>query len=150
MSNATFPSEPKPIRLSLAKHQGGWRSFAALRMTVFTLLALFAAPGRAAEPALNIYCWDEYLPKDVLQEFTKRIGIPVTLTLYDSNEAMLAKVASGVTAYDLIFPSEYEISTRACWIKTTTPAIDTPSPISSAPPASATTSRSSPPSTVGA
>jgi spermidine/putrescine-binding protein len=77
-----------------------------LALVILALLTLSPA-ARAAD--LNIYCWDEYLPKDVLEDFTKRTGVKVTLTLYDSNEAMLAKVASGVTSYDLIFPSEYAV-----------------------------------------
>jgi spermidine/putrescine-binding protein len=76
---------------------------------ILAALCCFAPLARGAEQTLNIYCWDEYLPKDVLEDFTKRTGIKVTLTLYDSNEAMLAKVASGVTSYDLIFPSEYAV-----------------------------------------
>jgi spermidine/putrescine-binding protein len=81
-----------------------------LALVILALLAL-TFPARAAD--LNIYCWDEYLPKDVLEDFTKRTGVKVTLTLYDSNEAMLAKVASGVTSYDLVFPSEYAVRVLA-------------------------------------
>jgi len=84
-----------------------------MMIAAMMLLAGVASPTRAAEQELNIYCWDEYLPKDVLADFTKRTGIKVTLTLYDSNEAMLAKVASGVTSYDLIFPSEYAVRVLA-------------------------------------
>jgi spermidine/putrescine-binding protein len=80
-----------------------------------TLLALLAlAPtSRADEKVLNVYCWDEYLPKDVLEDFTQRTGVKVTLTLYDSNEAMLAKIAGGVVSYDLVFPSEYAVRVLA-------------------------------------
>lgn len=82
-------------------------------IAAMALLSGLANAARAAEKELNIYCWDEYLPKDVLEDFTKRTGVKVTLTLYDSNEAMLAKVASGVTSYDLIFPSEYAVRVLA-------------------------------------
>jgi spermidine/putrescine-binding protein len=83
-------------------------------MTVFMVVTLIAmtvsvTPVRAADRELNVYCWDEYLPKDVLDDFTKRTGIKVTLTLYDSNEVMLAKLASGVNSFDLVFPSEYAV-----------------------------------------
>src|SRR5256714_1999839 len=77
------------------------------------LLASFLPTARAEENVLNIYCWDEYLPKDVLDDFTKRTGTKVTLTLYDSNEAMLAKLASGVVSFDLVFPSEYAVRVLA-------------------------------------
>jgi spermidine/putrescine-binding protein len=82
----------------------------------FALIAaitLGAASTRADDKVLNVYCWDEYLPKDVLDDFTKRTGTKVTLTLYDSNEAMLAKVASGVVSFDLVFPSEYAVRVLA-------------------------------------
>ena len=75
----------------------------------FVALVSLAGVARAADSELNVYCWDEYLPKDVLDDFTKRTGIKVTLTLYDSNEVMLAKLASGVNSFDLVFPSEYAV-----------------------------------------
>ena len=86
-----------------------------MKRLFITLLALlaFATTTRADDKVLNVYCWDEYLPKDVLEDFTKRTGVKVTLTLYDSNEAMLAKVGSGVTSYDLVFPSEYAVRVLA-------------------------------------
>src|SRR5882724_10926788 len=78
-------------------------------LVLMAMLCAAATPARADDKVLNVYCWDEYLPKDVLEDFTKRTGIKVTLTLYDSNEAMLAKVASGVVSFDLVFPSEYAV-----------------------------------------
>ncbi len=39
------------------------------------LLAGLFSPLARAEKQLNIYCWDEYLPKDVLEDFTKQTGI---------------------------------------------------------------------------
>ena len=61
-----------------------------MKTLVLALLLVASCFARAEEKVLNIYCWDEYLPKDVLDDFTKRTGTKVTLTLYDSNEAMLA------------------------------------------------------------
>ena len=75
----------------------------------FVAMLSLAGVARAADGELNVYCWDEYLPKDVLDDFTQRTGIKVTLTLYDSNEVMLAKLASGVNSFDLVFPSEYAV-----------------------------------------
>jgi spermidine/putrescine transport system substrate-binding protein len=77
------------------------------------ILSLASLGARADDKVLNVYCWDEYLPKDVLEDFTKRTGVAVTLTLYDSNEAMLAKVSGGVVSYDLVFPSEYAVRVLA-------------------------------------
>jgi spermidine/putrescine-binding protein len=84
-----------------------------MKALVLILLLVASCFARAEEKVLNIYCWDEYLPKDVLDDFTKRTGTKVTLTLYDSNEAMLAKLASGVVSFDLVFPSEYAVRVLA-------------------------------------
>jgi spermidine/putrescine-binding protein len=58
---------------------------------------------------LNIYIWSEYLPKEVTDEFTRRTGIAVSVDTYDSNETLLAKLAAGVSGYDLVVPSDYVI-----------------------------------------
>ncbi len=66
----------------------------------------YPGPG---EKKLNLYIWSEYLPSEVIEEFTRRTGIKVSYDLYDSNEAVLAKLESGVTAYDLVVPSDYMV-----------------------------------------
>ena len=58
---------------------------------------------------LNIYIWSEYLPDEVIAEFTHRTGIQVSVDTYDSNETLMAKLASGVADYDLVVPSDYII-----------------------------------------
>lgn len=69
--------------------------------------AVAAAP--AATGKLNLYIWSEYLPQEVIDEFTQRTGIKVNVDLYDSNEALLEKLQSGVADYDLVFPSDYMV-----------------------------------------
>jgi len=66
----------------------------------------YAGPG---ERKLNVYIWSEYLPREVIDEFTRRTGIAVRYDLYDSNEAVLAKLESGVAGYDLVVPSDYMV-----------------------------------------
>jgi spermidine/putrescine transport system substrate-binding protein len=68
-----------------------------------------AAQAPAPPKQLNIYIWSEYLPQSVLDEFTRRTGIAVTVDTYDSNETLMAKLASGVAGYDLVVPSDYII-----------------------------------------
>ncbi|MDP9173373.1 MAG: spermidine/putrescine ABC transporter substrate-binding protein [Planctomycetota bacterium] len=58
---------------------------------------------------LHIYTWSEYLPDDVVKDFTTQTGIPVTIDTYDSNEVLTSKLASGVVSYDLVVPSDYAI-----------------------------------------
>ena len=52
---------------------------------------------------MNIICWSEYIPDDVVQDFEKETGITVNETLYNSEDEMLAKVQSSAKdTYDLI------------------------------------------------
>lgn len=67
------------------------------------------AAERTASAKLNLYIWSEYLPQDVIDDFTERTGIKVNVDLYDSNEALLEKLQSGVADYDLVFPSDYMV-----------------------------------------
>lgn len=74
-------------------------------------LVLATLPAYAAnEKVLNIFNWSEYVPQDVLDQFTKETGIKVVYTTFESNEAMYAKLkllrGSG---YDLVTPSAYFI-----------------------------------------
>jgi len=72
-------------------------------------------PEQAAEPVgdpdkrLNIFCWSEYVPQEVIDTFTKETGVKVSVESYASNEEMLAKLLAGGGTYDLIQPSEYVI-----------------------------------------
>ena len=81
------------------------------------LLAAALAPGcgrEASAPAtpekkLNVFIWSAYLPQDVIDDFAKRTGAKVSVDLYDSNEALLAKLKSGVADYDFVVPSDYMV-----------------------------------------
>lgn len=66
-----------------------------------------AAPAKAAPQQVNIYIWTNYLPQEVIDGFQKRTGIKVNVDTYDSNEAILEKLQSGVADYDLVVPSDY-------------------------------------------
>jgi spermidine/putrescine-binding protein len=66
-------------------------------------------PTGPGEKKLNLYIWSEYLPQEVIDEFTRRTGIAVQYDLYDSNEPVLEKLQSGVAAYDLVVPSDYMV-----------------------------------------
>ena len=72
-----------------------------------------AEPSTAAKPAdpgrLNIYIWSAYLPQEVIDKFAAQTGIKVNFDLYDSNEALLEKLQSGVADYDVVVPSDYMV-----------------------------------------
>jgi len=69
-----------------------------------------AAPAAAKDAGkLNIYIWSAYLPKEVIDKFSAETGIKVNFDTYDSNEALLEKLQSGVADYDLVVPSDYMV-----------------------------------------
>ena len=68
----------------------------------------FTVTAQAAEK-LNIYCWSEYIPQDVIDDFSKETGIKVSVENYASNEEMLAKLGAGGGSFDIIQPSEYVV-----------------------------------------
>ncbi len=68
------------------------------------------APAKPADPGkLNIYIWSAYLPQEVIDKFAAQTGIKVNFDLYDSNEALLEKLQSGVADYDIVVPSDYMV-----------------------------------------
>ena len=83
------------------------------------LLAACAAGGDRDE--LYIYNWGEYLADGTrgtfdslegFQEYYKDLtgrDVKIYYTTYPSNEDMYAKISSGTSAYDVIFPSDYMV-----------------------------------------
>ncbi|NDA10491.1 MAG: spermidine/putrescine ABC transporter substrate-binding protein [Verrucomicrobia bacterium] len=90
-------------------------------LTLLALPFLLAACGGGSQPAassagasneekkLNIFCWAEYIPQGVIDEFSKETGIQVSVENYASNEELIGKLVAGGGKYDLIQPSEYAI-----------------------------------------
>ena len=91
-------------------------------MLAFGILAPLLSARAADEPAekrgvtINVYNWGEYMANgtdgsmDVNREFTRRTGIDVNYTTFDSNESLYSKLMGGGADYDVIFPSEYMVS----------------------------------------
>lgn len=83
-------------------------------LALLCILALLPLPGcrdGAAErrKTLNVYIWSEYLPQDVIDDFARQHGLTVNVDTYDSNETLLAKLASGAADYDVVVPSDYMV-----------------------------------------
>lgn len=76
-----------------------------------TLATSFTANyAQANDKELYFYNWSEYIPSEVLQDFTKETGIKVIYSTYESNESMYAKLKTQGKGYDLVVPSTYFIS----------------------------------------
>ncbi|MGD8111780.1 extracellular solute-binding protein [Vibrio sp. TRT 21S02] len=71
---------------------------------------LIASPAMAADQELYFYNWSEYIPNEVLEDFTKETGIKVRYSTYESNESMYAKLKTQGSGYDLVVPSTYFVS----------------------------------------
>lgn len=76
-----------------------------IRLTGFTIILLLSAPILYGQGKLNIYNWSDYIAEDTIANFEKRTGIQVVYDTYDSNEVLEAKLLTGGTGYDLVFPS---------------------------------------------
>ena len=83
-------------------------------LLLFVLVAVATSGCRKSDSAdanktLHIYTWSEYLPQSVIDQFTQRTGIKVTVDTYDNNEVLQSKLQSGVADYDLVCPTDYMI-----------------------------------------
>lgn len=58
-------------------------------------------------PKLHIYIWGDFIKQELIEEFESRYKCRVIVDTYDSNESMYAKLKSGASGYDLIFPTGY-------------------------------------------
>ncbi|XPV77627.1 MAG: extracellular solute-binding protein [Desulfovibrio sp.] len=74
------------------------------------LLATFSGSALADNGKLYLYIWSEYIPDEVVENFTKETGIDVHLSTYDSNEAMFAKLKLSGEGYDLVVPTSDYVS----------------------------------------
>lgn len=63
--------------------------------------------GAELESQLNIYTWAEYQDPDNVDSFSSANGVEVTLDVFDSNEAAIAKLeaAGSTSGYDIIVPT---------------------------------------------
>lgn len=99
-------------------------AFIAAVIIAFSALPLTASAQQTSKETsaadtgvtINVYNWGEYISNgvdgsiDVNKEFTKKTGIRVNYTTFDSNESLYSKLASGGANYDIIIPSDYMIS----------------------------------------
>jgi len=59
------------------------------------------------EKVLNIYNWGDYIADDTVANFEKETGIKVRYDLFDSNEALHAKLVAGMSGYDIVVPGSH-------------------------------------------
>lgn len=77
------------------------------RRSFFMGLAGLAGCTRDRRPRLNVYNWSEYIAEESVRTFEREFGVRVHYSIYESNEELLAKVFSGNSGWDVVFPSHY-------------------------------------------
>ena len=82
---------------------------AALGLGILAAPFVLVGPVAPAGRVLNVFIWSGYLPPETVKTFETRHGVRVNLDLYDSLEALLAKIQAGNAAYDVICPSNYAV-----------------------------------------
>ncbi len=74
------------------------------------LLSLAGAAGCSGRRfRLNVLNWSVYIPPEVLRQFERETDIQLRYGVYESNEEMLARVMSGNSGWDVVFPTHYYI-----------------------------------------
>ena len=60
---------------------------------------------------LNFTTWPNYFAQENFDKFTAETGVNINVTVFGSNEEMLAKLQAGGTGWDVFVPTNYTIST---------------------------------------
>ncbi|WCN36340.1 ABC transporter substrate-binding protein [Aneurinibacillus uraniidurans] len=84
--------------------------FAVAFALMFVTSRLNSTQGYTGANTLTVYNWGDYIDPELITEFEKETGIKVIYQTFDSNEAMITKIAQGGTTFDVAVPSEYTIS----------------------------------------
>ena len=96
--------------------QGAIAPAARRRRALAGLLVLCAlrarrrARRRRSGKVLNLFIWSNYIAaRDAREVRGSATGVKVNVDLYDSNEALLAKLQAGNAGYDVVCPSDYSV-----------------------------------------
>lgn len=65
----------------------------------------------ALSGTVNLTTWPNYHNQKNLDDFTAKTGVKVNMSVFGSNEEMLAKLQAGSTGWDVFVPTNYTIST---------------------------------------
>ncbi|MBH3427231.1 extracellular solute-binding protein [Pseudomonas alkylphenolica] len=77
-----------------------------LLFTLSLVLGTTAASVHAEDKTLRLYNWADYFAEDTLSRFTAETGIKVIYDVMDGSEVLEAKLMTGGSGYDLIFPGD--------------------------------------------
>jgi spermidine/putrescine transport system substrate-binding protein len=75
--------------------------------------AFAASCARDKRPRLNVYNWSSYIDPEMIAAFERERGIRIRYGTYESNEEMLAKVITGNSGWDIVFPTHSRLAPMA-------------------------------------
>jgi spermidine/putrescine transport system substrate-binding protein len=65
----------------------------------------------ALSGTVSFTTWPNYFSQENLDNFTAKTGVKISVSIFGSNEEMLAKLQAGSTGWDVFVPTNYTIST---------------------------------------
>lgn len=90
------------------------RALIAVMAVSFGLLYLVhvlnTSAGYGGGNTVTVFNWGDYIDEELIARFEAETGYKVVYETFDSNEAMMTKVAQGGTSYDVAVPSEYAVA----------------------------------------
>lgn len=85
------------------------------RRTFFMGAVGLADCARDIRPRLNVYNWSAYVAPETIPGFESEFGVRVRYATYESNEEMLAKVFTGNSGWDVVFPTHSRIQPMSAY-----------------------------------
>ena len=83
------------------------------RAFLLTGAGVLTACQRDRRPRLNVFNWSSYIDPKAVDKFSQEFGVRVRYAVYESNEEMLAKVMTGNSGWDVVFPTHSRIAPMA-------------------------------------
>lgn len=72
--------------------------------------AIGMSVAQAADRVVKVYNWSDYIAPDTIAEFEKETGIKVVYDVFDSNETLDGKLATGQSGYDVVVPTNHYLA----------------------------------------
>lgn len=75
------------------------------RLAMLTSALTLTGAAATAQEVVNVYNWSDYVAADTISNFEAQSGIKVVYDVFDSNEVLEAKMLTGASGYDVVYPS---------------------------------------------
>ncbi|MDX1979834.1 MAG: spermidine/putrescine ABC transporter substrate-binding protein [Bryobacteraceae bacterium] len=79
------------------------------RRLFFLSMSGLAGCTRSSRPRLNVLNWSDYVAEETIPRFEREFNVRVHYGVFESGEEMLARVMSGNSGWDVVFPANYFI-----------------------------------------